>query len=98
MAGPSSGRIRQPRDSLQDISELYARLQAVEVRTETVVAATTVTMQEMRGDLARLDSNQETQKKYILKQLVDVEELAKTAIEKTTGGAAPGGQCAPTDS
>ncbi len=67
------------------MAELYARLQTVEDRTETVVDATRVTLQEVRGDIARLDSNQATQKKYILKQLVDVEELAKTALEKTAG-------------
>src|SRR5258705_1750020 len=85
MAGPSSGLIRRPRERPAEMAELYARLQTVEDRTETVVDATRVTLQEVRGDIARLDSNQATQKKYILKQLVDVEELAKTALEKTAG-------------
>src|SRR5258705_1087023 len=67
------------------MAELYARLQTVEDRTDTVVDATRVTLQEVRGEMARLDSNQDTQKKYILKQLVEVEELAKTALEKTAG-------------
>src|SRR5258705_8004022 len=85
MAGPSAGLIRGPRERTGEMADLYARLQTVEDRTETVVDATRVTLQEVRGDIAHLDSNQATQKKYILKQLVDVEELAKTALEKTAG-------------
>src|SRR5258708_19535591 len=83
VAGPSSGLIRRPGERPAEMAELYARLQTVEDRTDTVVDATRVTLQEVRGEMARLDSNQDTQKKYILKQLVEVDELAKTALEKT---------------
>ena len=42
-------------------------------------------MQEMRTDIGRIDSNQETQKKYFHQQLLRVEGLAQTAVDRTTG-------------
>ena len=47
--------------------------------------ATAVSMQEIRGDVSRLDSNQETQKKYLIKELVRVEEIAQSAMAKSQG-------------
>jgi hypothetical protein len=47
--------------------------------------ATAVTVQELRGDIARIDSNQDVQRKYLLKELVRVEEVAQGAMEKSKG-------------
>jgi len=49
------------------------------------VEATAVSMQEMRGDVSRLDSNSETQKKFFDQQLQQVEGLAQSALDNTTG-------------
>jgi hypothetical protein len=47
--------------------------------------ATAVTLQGFRGDIARIDSNQEVQRKYLLRELVRVEEVAQGAMEKSKG-------------
>lgn len=84
-AGPSIGLIRRPRRRAADIAEMYSRLRAFDSNQRALVEATSVTMQEMRGDVSRLDSNQQTQKKFFEQQLHRVEGLAQSAIDNTTG-------------
>ena len=84
-AGPSGGLIRRPRETAGDIAEIYARLREVEDNTEGLARATAVRMEEIKSDVGRVDSNQETKAKYFKQQLERVEGVANAALERTTG-------------
>jgi hypothetical protein len=84
-AGPSGGLIRRPRETAGDIAEIYSRLREVEDSTEGLVRATAVRMEEIRTDIGRVDSNQETNAKFLRQQLERVEGVANAALDRTTG-------------
>jgi hypothetical protein len=57
----------------------------VECSTGGLSNATSTTLQELRGEVSRIESNQEIQKKYLIKELVRVEEVAKSAMDHSEG-------------
>ena len=57
----------------------------METAANGLTEATAVSMQEMRGELMQLSAGQEAQKKYFVKELVRVEQIAESAVEKMTG-------------
>ena len=84
-AGPSTGRIPRRRERAGDFSEIYARLNNAEARSQNMEDATTITIQELRQDIDRIDSNLETQKKFFGQQLARVGDQAQSALDLTGG-------------
>jgi chromosome segregation ATPase len=84
--GPSSGRtLRRRQEDPRDIAELYARLQDVEAHTGSLEDVTSLRYGEITQQISRLDSNAETQKKWVGQRLELVEEHARTADERMSG-------------
>ena len=77
--------IRRPRESASDIANIWAHIRQSESAMESLTQATAVSLQEVRGDILRVGSNQDTQRKHYERSLARVEEVAQSALERTTG-------------
>jgi hypothetical protein len=66
-AGPSSRRIRRPRESRRDVAELYSRIQSLE-------AHQAARLEEVRQDIDRVESNVQTHRQYFSQEIVRLEE------------------------
>jgi len=64
---------------------MYTRLANIESSMDGLVKATATSLQDIRGDVTRMDSNNEVQKKYFIKELVKVEEVARSGVEQSKG-------------
>ena len=82
--GPSSQRVRRPRKiSSKEIAAIYARLSDVEGHAGAMEKATTIRFDELSHDVARLQSNSETQKKVLAQELARIEEQTESAVQRT---------------
>jgi hypothetical protein len=65
------------------IAEVYARLSKVEGLTTTMEEVTAVRFREIQQDVERLDSNSETQKKFMAQELLRIEGQTQSAVDRT---------------
>jgi hypothetical protein len=83
-AGPSTGRIRRPRETARDIVNIYMRIGDLEMDAHTSSQATSVSFEPLRGHIDRTNSNIGTQTKFFTKEMRRVEDTTNTALRNTT--------------
>jgi hypothetical protein len=77
--------IRRPRATATDVANIWAHIRQTEAAMENLTQATSVSLQDVRGDILRVGSNQDTQRKHYERSLARVEEVAQSALERTSG-------------
>ena len=82
--GPSSRVVRRRTNmGSTQLAEVYARLSKLESSSNTMEQVTGVRFRELQQDVERLDSNNETQKKFMAQELVRIEEHTHSAVDRT---------------
>ena len=81
--GPSRRKVRRKTKATPgEIAEMYAKITALDVKTTAMAQASAIRFGEIQQDIDRLDSNSETQRKYIGQELQRVELRTQSAVDQ----------------
>src|ERR1700689_871352 len=82
-AGPSAQMVRHPKAmGSKKLAELYARILRLEEQASGMEEAISCAFRDLHHDLERLESNGETQKKFVAQELAQIEEQTQEAEQR----------------